>query len=341
MRRFLQVLLSNAHDLIADSLPHGPLAGLLAADAVRGAAAGPRSPGTVFNLIYRFGHGGAVMVPPGGMPAVIAAVAETAQRAGCRIVTGARVRRIEIEADAVTGVVTEDGMRLSAPLILAGLGPRAVLDMTGAAHLDIEAARRIRHIRARGTVAKVNLRLSAPPGVPGLPPDLSRARLVYAPSTDHVESAFNPAKYGGISAQPVIEAVPVTMPDGINWLSVIVQYAPSDLAGGWTGAARAALLKSTLDTLARVAPDLPALIEHAQVITPDRIAAETGAPGGHWHHAEMALDQLLTLRPASGLGHYGAGPRGLYLCGAAMHPGGDVMGLAGRNAARAALEARP
>jgi phytoene dehydrogenase-like protein len=32
--------------------------------------------------------------------------------------------------------------------------------------------------------------------------------------------------------------------------------------------------------------------------------------------------------------------RGLYLCGAAAHPGGGVMGTPGRNAARAILRAR-
>jgi phytoene dehydrogenase-like protein len=52
----------------------------------------------------------------------------------------------------------------------------------------------------------------------------------------------------------------------------------------------------------------------------------------------MALDQLFMLRPAIGLGRHRIGPRGLYLCGAAAHPGGDVMGLSGRNAALCALE---
>ena len=58
MRSFLQVLLSNAYDLILDEMTDGPLAGMLAADAVRGTAMGPRSPGTVFTLLYRMGHGG-------------------------------------------------------------------------------------------------------------------------------------------------------------------------------------------------------------------------------------------------------------------------------------------
>ena len=46
---------------------------------------------------------------------------------------------------------------------------------------------------------------------------------------------------------------------------------------------------------------------------------------------------MLMLRPVNGMGHYATGVPGLFLCGAAAHPGGDVMGLAGRNAALAAL----
>ena len=63
----------------------------------------------------------------------------------------------------------------------------------------------------------------------------------------------------------------------------------------------------------------------------------TGAPGGHWHHAEISIDQLLTVRPVNGLSRYAFGPAGYYLCGASAHPGGDVTGQPGRNAARQAL----
>ncbi|MEM9127740.1 MAG: NAD(P)/FAD-dependent oxidoreductase, partial [Pseudomonadota bacterium] len=88
----------------------------------------------------------------------------------------------------------------------------------------------------------------------------------------------------------------------------------------------------------RFIPTLPAQITGSQVITPDQIQAATGSPGGHWHHAEMTLDQILTLRPSIGLNRYQMGPKGLFLCGASTHPGGDIMGLAGRNAAKTALE---
>jgi phytoene dehydrogenase-like protein len=242
----------------------------------------------------------------------------------------------------VTGVETQAGETIGAKAVLVSPGAQVACALAGHGHFDIEATNRLRGIRARGTAAKINLTLDGTPEIPGLPADLLGARLVLAPTAEAVELAFNPSKYRQMSDAPVIEAVmPGLTDDGQphSHLSAIVQYAPHDLDGGWSDAARDRLLKITLDRLAQVAPGLPARVTAAEVITPDRIAEETGVPGGHWHHAEMALDQLLALRPANGIGRYALGPKGLFLCGASAHPGGDLMGLAGLNAARAALEA--
>jgi phytoene dehydrogenase-like protein len=52
---------------------------------------------------------------------------------------------------------------------------------------------------------------------------------------------------------------------------------------------------------------------------------------------EPALDQLLWMRPLPELARYRTPIEGLYLCGAAMHPGGGIVGAAGYNAAREIL----
>jgi phytoene dehydrogenase-like protein len=333
MRKFLQHLLSNAADLILDEIGDGPLAGCLAADAVRGAAVGPKQPGTVMSLVYRLGHGGAVMRPEGGMQAVFDTLLRQAEKAGVTLHLGQEVKHIVIEDDAVRAVLTADGEKWDTRRILSSIALPALLRLTGPAPFDIEITSRIRTTRARGTCAKVNLRLKDPLDINGLTAAQTDARLIYAPSVAYVDAAANTVKYREMTQIPVIEAVPSG-----DWLSCIVQFAPSDLSGGWTDEARATLVQRTIDTLAKVAPDLPAQIAETQVTTPDQIAAETAAPGGHWHHAEMALDQLLTLRPGNGMAQYKLGPKGLYLCGASAHPGGDIMGLAGRNAALKALE---
>jgi phytoene dehydrogenase-like protein len=70
------------------------------------------------------------------------------------------------------------------------------------------------------------------------------------------------------------------------------------------------------------------------LLTPTDIEREFRISGGHWHHAELALDQFLMVRPVPGAAQYRTPLEGLFLCGAGSHPGGGVMGVAGRNAAR-------
>ena len=73
------------------------------------------------------------------------------------------------------------------------------------------------------------------------------------------------------------------------------------------------------------------------VLTPEDIEREFRIAGGHWHHGELSLDQFLMLRPVPKSAQYRMPVEGLFLCGAGTHPGGGVMGSAGRNAARAVL----
>jgi phytoene dehydrogenase-like protein len=339
MREFLRILLSNIYDVLLDEMPDGPLAGALAADAVRGAYAGPRSPGTVFSLMYRYGNGGVPKLALGGMGAVTQAFEQAARKAGCEIRCGSGVASVLVEGDRVTGVALEDGSKLSAKAVLSSAGPMQTLQMTGPAHFDVETTRRLRNLRCKGTVAKVNLVLSGTPEFTGLSKELTAGRLLIAPSAEYVELAFNPAKYGEMPTDPVIEMVLPGLTDpnpaakGQQVLSAVVSYVPPAPKSGWTKAARAGLTKTVLATLERYAPGIGALVTHSETLTPADIQERTGAPGGHWHHAEMGLDQILNIRPVNGMGRYAMGVNGLYLCGASAHPGGDVTGAPGRNAA--------
>jgi phytoene dehydrogenase-like protein len=90
--------------------------------------------------------------------------------------------------------------------------------------------------------------------------------------------------------------------------------------------------------LERHAPGIHGQVLHSELLTPVDIESEFRISGGHWHHAELCLDQFMMLRPVPGAGQYAAPVDGLWLCGAGSHPGGGVMGNAGRNAARAILQ---
>ena len=233
MREFLRILLSNAYDLILDDLEDGPLAGALAADSIRGAWMGPRSPGTVFNLMYRLGQGGDVSLPKGGMGAVAGAFEASAKARGCDIRTGVAVKRVVVENDKATGVELADGTVIAAKTVLSGAGAFQTMMLAGVEHFDVEAARRLRNMRSKGTTAKVNLVLKSAPAFKGLSAEHAANRLVIAPSATYVERAFNPVKYGEMTKTPVIEAViptlsdPTLSSDGNHVLSAVVQFVPT------------------------------------------------------------------------------------------------------------------
>jgi phytoene dehydrogenase-like protein len=119
-------------------------------------------------------------------------------------------------------------------------------------------------------------------------------------------------------------------------MSVIVQYAPYAPEGGWAGQ-RQRFAELIIATLARYAPGLREQVIASELLTPADIEREFRISGGHWHHAELALDQFFMVRPVPGATQYRAPLPGLFLCGAGCHPGGGVMGLAGRNAAQALM----
>ena len=125
-------------------------------------------------------------------------------------------------------------------------------------------------------------------------------------------------------------------PEGKHVLSAVVQYAPHDLKGGWD-AQRDAFADAAVQAISRYAPGLPDHIMARQILTPVDIERDFRMAGGHWHHGDLAVDQMLMLRPVPGWAQYESPLPGLYLCGAGAHPGGGVTGAAGMNAARRIL----
>lgn len=341
-----RILTMNVADLGQDFFESDLVKGLLAFDATLGLFLGPRSPNTVFSLLFRlvgFGkHGmGGLHLPAGGMGTLADALADAARRNGAIIRTEARVERILVEKDAATGVVLTSGEEIRAPIVASSADPqRSLLKLLEPGLLDVQFAQRIRHLRMNGCVAKLHLALD------GLPEAWSGAagRIVMAPAIDHVERAFDVAKYGGVSERPALEVViptltdPSLAPPGKHVASILAQYAPYRLRETTNDAARSQILERSLLLLGQAAPDLPRRVIAAETLTPQDLEAQYGLTGGQWHHGEVTLDQMFFLRPAPRYQQYRMPVPGLWLCGAGAHPGGHVSGLPGANAAREILK---
>lgn len=347
MSEFMRIALMNMYDLMQESFDSRPLQALLSMDAVLGARTGPRTPGTVYAYLYRqlageFGFNGMSLVA-GGMGSLGAAMAASAQAAGAELRLGSRVAAIEMEADRAVGVRLEDNSVIAAPVVVSSADPVTTFrDLVGYPRIEAGTARRVTEIRHGSGTAKLHLALNALPVFTGLSQEQLGQRLVIAPDMDYVERAFNAVKYDEYSLDPVMDISIPTLhdpdlaPTGQHVLSAIVQYAPYEPDGGWEQR-RELFVGRLLDLLERYAPGIRGRVVASELLTPQDLEHRFGMTGGHWHHGEMSLDQVLMNRPFPGSSQYGTVVDGLYLCGAGTHPGGGLMGLAGRNAAREIL----
>lgn len=348
MGEFMRVATLPARDLMDENFESDLLKSLLSWDGLIGSKMAPRSPNsTVLSMLLRMSGEakGDHVVPIGGMSALIGALAKSAEAAGADIRTGAPVEKILIEGDesglTAHGVQLEGGEQILARCVVSSADPkRTFIDLVGAQNLEIEFTNRIDRLRSEGFVAKLHLALKDVPTFKGI--DKPDGRMIIAPKLDSIEFAYDDAKYGEASKEPVMEVFlpslhdPSLASDG-QVMSVHVMYVPYTRKGGWTAEARQALSDKVISTIAKYAPDLREKIVHQELLTPKDLEDQHMVTGGHWHHTELAMDQMFMMRPTYEAAQYGTPIPGLYLCGAGTHPGGGLMGAAGHNSAREIL----
>jgi len=272
------------------------------------------------------------------------ALAAAARAQGADIRLGARVSRIDKTDDRVTGVTLESGESLTAKVVVSSADPKTTFrDLLGYQHLETGMARRVEHFRTRSGTAKLHLTLADRPTFTGVTEADHGERLIIAPTMDAIETAFNPMKYAECGDQhvfdislPTIED-PALAPAGQHTLTALVHYLPYQPKAGWSSI-KEQVLEGLIGELERYAPGISQLIIERELLTPADFEVSHGMVGGNWHHGELAIDQALMMRPFPGSTQYQSAVPGLYLCGAGAHPGGSLMGLAGKNAATELLK---
>ena len=243
---------------------------------------------------------------------------------------------------------TAGGEEISARIIVSCADPRRTfLDLIEPGHLSDEFVRDIRQYRSEGTSLKMNLALDGLPDfrvLPGAAPaSQHRSTIHLCPGMEYLERAWDDAKYGEPSREPLIEmTIPTTYdpslaPPGRHIMGIFLQYAPYTLSKSNWDEIRESYADRVLEVIAEYAPNIQSIVRHRQVLTPLDLERTYGLTGGNIFHGAMSLDQMFFLRPVIGWARYRTPIRNLYLCGSGTHPGGGVMGAPGFNAARAIL----
>ncbi|MFM7592621.1 MAG: phytoene desaturase family protein, partial [Isosphaeraceae bacterium] len=273
----------------------------------------------------------------GGMGMTSFLIADAALEAGVTIKTAAPVAEIE----PGLGVILECGTKIKSTNVICNADPHVALKLLGT-NADPAWAASVKAVPIRGCTVKCNVGLREMPNFlvrPGTFEEHHKGQ-VNTP-LDHAgwQTSFDTMRRGELPEQIWTELYfqsahdASVAPAGRHTMSVFAQYVPDQFADGSTwDDNRQKVQDRVIGTIARFCSNLPEAIEHIQVLGPPDIEREVGLTGGHIFQGEclpqyMWENRLTARTPMPGF----------YLCGAATHPGGSVIGVNGRNAAMCLL----
>ena len=357
LAELVRIFTGSAREILDDWFESDELKLALATDGVIGTNGGPNSPGTAYVLLHHVmgGVGGVRGLwgfLKGGMGALTDALRASAEAYGATVETEAEVARIDVRNGRAVGVTLADGREYRARVVVSNADPkRTFLNLVDRRELPEQFVDQVQAYRCEGSSFKINLGLGELPNYlacPGtqLGPQ-HRGTTHLCTSMDALEHAWDEAKFGSPSKEPLLEITiptaydPSLAPAGKHVMSIFAQYAPYRLAdGAWDDARKAEFVERVIAEIEQYAPNIRGTIEHVHALSPLDLESEYGLTGGNIFHGDLRLDQLFALRPVAGWARYATPIDGLYLCGSGTHPGGGVTGAPGHNAARAILQSR-
>lgn len=325
----------------------------LATDAIIGAFASISSPGTAYVLLHHVmgeagGARGVWGYVQGGMGGLADALEKACIDLNVEIYRETSVKSILTNNGRAVGVTLEKGGTLEASVVASSVDAHLTFEcFMDPNDLPAEFREAVSKIDYSSASAKVNVALSEPPNFACLPSTgiapHHHGTMHISPTLDYIERAYDEAKYGRPSEEPILEitmpsSVDSTLaPEGQHVMSMFVQFAPYELANGSWNDVKESFADRCIEMLARYAPNVPDAILHRQILSPVDLEKTFGLTGGNIMQGAMNFNQLFMFRPVPGWADHRTPVHGLYLCGAASHPGGGVMGACGKNAAEEIL----
>lgn len=283
----------------------------------------------------------------GGMGTVVRLLAAAAEEAGAVIHVDRAVERFLVEGGRVIGIRLADGAEVRSRVVLSNLDPkRTFLQLLAPEHLAPGFRDRVAGLTTAVSCYKLLAAISELPrwtawdGDPARPSQgavgLHRSPAEVTAMWDDLEAGLPPrAPVISFSVPSAVD--PTLAPAGAHTASAWIFSAPARLRDGSWDDARGPVAERLIDQITAYAPNFRRSVLRYQLRTPLDLERENGLTDGCIWHVQHGGEQLFWNRPLPALAHYRAPLPGLYLCGAGQHPGGEVTGLPGHNAAQAVL----
>lgn len=297
-------------------------------------------------------HHSGMRRPRGGSGMLTQALARMIQAHGGSIIAGAPVARILTEKGRAVGAETTGGIRVTGRAVVSGAHIHTTLKLLSNSEVPPRAQRLLGQSRIGngfGMIVRYAMHdlpnyTALPSAADGSPSPHHSALQFICPDLGYLERAYGDYLGGRPSREPALIAMtfsaadPTLAPPGKHTLFLWGQYYPYELADGssWDDIGQP-MADQMLGTLARYAPNVKDAVIGQLVEHPLYLERELGLLRGNVMHLEMSIDQMFMLRPALTMSNYRGPVRGLYLTGASTHPGGGIMGAAGRNTAHVLL----
>ena len=311
-----------------------------------------RAPGSIMAVAYirsdiltpdeNFG------IPKGGMGAITQSMARSAQAHGVEIRLNAEVRQILTTNGRANGVLLADGERIHADAVLSNADPkRTFLSLMDANDVPPALLADIRRSKTNTAFLKFHAALDELPDFSAYlgegydPKALAYTRV--CPSVEYFERSWDDAKSGRPSSSPIMFIQIPTVyddtltPPGKHVMSVWSMYAPVRLREGTWQDAKQAVGEHLIDTIAQYAPNFRDVLLDWELFTPLELEERVGLTDGNIRHLDITSQQMFAGRGTRGISGYRTPIEGLYICGAGAHPGGEVTGAPGHNAAHALM----
>ena len=284
-----------------------------------------------------------------GMGGITQSLAHSAEAVGVSIRTSTEVRRIITDGGKATGVELDNGEVIEADIVISNADPkRTYLTLIDEIDLDGEFLDEVRALKTEAASAKLLCAIRELPdfsrylGIGFNPKHL--AMITICPTLDQSEKAWKDAKNGKITETPLMQLqIPsvydrTVAPEGRHVLSLWVYFLPPHLKSGSWSEKRQEYGEWLIDYVSSYAPNFRDTIIDWRLLTPEDIEERIGLTDGNIRHLDMIPQQMMSRRPLPGWSDYRTPIKGLYLCGAGTHPGGEVTGAPGHNAAHMVLQ---